>query len=178
MENLSGTKTEKNLIEAFAGESKARNRYTYFAAQAKKEGYVQICKIFKETAENEREHAKIWLKLLDGISTTKENLKESIKIEEYESTSMYPEFARIAKDEGFLKIAKLFEEISKVEASHAKRYRKLLENIEHNRVFISDEKIKWHCSNCGYILECKNAPEKCPLCEHKKEYFERFQENY
>ncbi len=171
--DLKGSKTEQNLIEAFKGESSARNKYTYYASQAKKDGFVQMAKIFEETANNEKEHAKIWFKLLHGskMPSTKENLKDCIEGENYEHTSMYPEFARVAKEEGFSEIARLFECVAKIEAHHEARYQKLLDNLENNEVFSKSEDKKWECSNCGFILEGKQAPEVCPVCAHPKSFF-------
>ena len=170
---LKGSKTEKNLWEAFAGESQARNKYTYYASKAKKEGYVQMAKIFEETANNEKEHAKLWLKALLGgeIPTTEINLKDCIEGENYEHTSMYPEFARIAKEEGFNEIARLFEGVATIEAHHEERYKKLLQNLENNEFFAKSEPQNWECGNCGFTLESKVAPEKCPICAHPKAYF-------
>ena len=178
MANLKGTKTEQNLMTAFAGESQARNKYTYFASVAKKEGYVQISKIFEETAGNEKEHAKMWFKLLGGISDTSKNLEECIKGENYEWTDMYKKFAADAREEGFDDIAKLFEGVGKIEKEHEARYKKLLDNIKENKVFISDTEQVWQCSNCGHIETGKNAPDVCPVCNHPKAYFERKANNY
>ena len=178
MKNLKGTKTEQNLKEAFIGESKARNKYSYFASKAKKEGYVHISKIFEETSENEKEHAKVWFKLLDNIGTTKENLESAIKTEGYEARQMYPNFAKIAKEEGFDEISERFSEIAEVEAEHEKRYKKLLSNIEHDKVFKSDKEEKWLCLNCGYVHKGKYAPMECPACSHPQDYFARQPENY
>jgi len=176
--NLKGTKTEQNLIEALKGESVARNKYTYFASKAKKEGYVQMAQIFEDTANNEKEHAKIWFKLLSGISSTKENLEDCIKGENYEHTSMYPEFAKTAREEGFNDIAKLFEEVADIEKEHEKRYKKLLENLENNTVFKKEKEQQWECANCGYIYKGNEAPEVCPVCSHPKAYFFVKKENY
>ena len=176
--NLKGTKTEQNLIEALKGESVARNKYTYFASKAKKEGYVQMAQIFEDTANNEKEHAKIWFKLLSGISSTKENLEDCIKGENYEHTSMYPEFAKTAREEGFNDIAKLFEEVADIEKEHEKRYKKLLENLENNTVFKKEKEQQWECANCGYIHKGNEAPEVCPVCSHPKAYFFVKKENY
>ncbi len=178
MADLKGTKTEKNLWTAFAGESQARNKYTYFASVAKKEGYVQISKIFEETAGNEKEHAKIWFKLLKGIGNTSQNLLEAAKGEHYEWTQMYADFAKEARQEGFEDIAKLFEGVLEIEKNHEERYQKLLENIKENKVFEEDKKIAWHCSNCGHIHYGTTAPEVCPVCNHPKSYFERLADNY
>ena len=177
---LKGTKTEKNLMEAFAGESQARNKYTYFASKAKKEGYEQIAAIFEETAANEKEHAKIWFKLLNGgeIPTTTENLKAASEGENYEWTDMYETFAKEAREEGFDKIAYLFEEVGKIEKEHEERYKKLLENVEEDLVFSKDGDRIWKCRNCGHIVIGKQAPEVCPVCAHPKAYFEIKAENY
>ena len=177
---LKGSKTEKNLMEAFAGESQARNKYTYFASKAKKEGFEQIAAIFQETADNETEHAKIWFKLLhDGaVPTTTENLKAAAEGENYEWTDMYDRFAKEAKEEGFTKIAYLFEAVGKIEKEHEERYKKLLENIEDGIVFSRDDERIWKCRNCGHIVIGKYAPEICPVCEHPQSYFEIKSENY
>ena len=178
MKNLKGTKTEENLKQAFKGESEARNKYTYFASQAKKDGFVQISKIFEETSNNEKEHAKLWFKLIDKIDKIDKNLKSSIENEKYEATIMYPTFAKEAKEEGFDDIAKMFEEVAEVEKEHHDRYLALLNNIENNKVFESDKEVEWHCLNCGYVYKGKTAPDVCPACAHKKEYFERYPKNY
>ena len=176
---LKGSKTEQNLMKAFAGESQARNKYTYFASKAKKEGYEQIAAIFQETADNEKEHAKMWFKLLNGgeIGTTVENLNSAADGENYEWTDMYAEFAKIAKEEGFDHIAYLFEEIGKIEKEHEERYLKLLENVKDGKVFEAGEVKIWKCRNCGHIVVTK-APEVCPVCSHPKAYFEIKAENY
>ncbi len=173
MKDLKGTQTEKNLWAAFAGESQARNKYTYYSSKAKKEGFVQMAQIFENTANNEKEHAKLWFKILSGgsIKSTEENLKDCIQGENYEHTSMYPEFARIADEEGFDEIARLFRGVATIESHHEERYKKLLENLEKNEVFKRDEKQKWECANCGFVLEGKEAPEVCPVCAHPKAYF-------
>lgn len=179
MGKLSGTKTEANLLEAFAGESQARNKYTYFASKAKKEGYVQIASIFEETANNEKEHAKIWYKLLhDGVGSTIENLENAADGENYEWTDMYAKFAKDAKDEGFDEIAFLFEEVGRIEKEHEERYRKLLCNIKEDMVFSRDGDMIWQCANCGHIVIGKKAPEVCPVCDHPKAYFQIKAENY
>ena len=178
MKDLKGTKTEKNLWEAFSGESQARNKYTYFAKVAKKEGYEQISALFLETAENEKEHAKLHFKKLNGIGNTIENLKEAAGGENYEWTEMYPRMAKEAKEEGFDEIAKMFEGIAKVEKKHEKRYNKLLKNIDEGKVFKKDGKTFWKCRNCGYIHEGTEAPEVCPVCKHPRAYFEVWIENY
>ena len=179
MKNLKGTKTEKNLMAAFSGESEARNKYTYYASKAKKDGYVQIAKIFEETASNEKEHAKIWFKLLkDGIGATDVNLADAAEGENYEWTEMYPTFAKEAREEGFEHIAYLFEEVAKIEKEHEERYRKLLANVEGGLVFSRDEEMIWQCSNCGHIVVGKKAPEVCPVCAHPQSYFEIKAENY
>jgi len=171
--DLKGSKTEKNLMEAFAGESQARNKYTYFAAKAKKEGYVQISKIFEETANNEKEHAKIWFKLLQGgsIGNTIDNLQAAAEGENYEWTDMYAKFAKEAKEEGFNDIAFLFEKVAQIEKAHEERYKKLLKNIVDGVVFEKDEDVVWECANCGHIHVGKNAPEVCPVCAHPQSYF-------
>ena len=180
MENIKGTKTEKNLMEAFAGESQARNKYTFFASQAKKDGYEQIAAIFQETADNEKEHAKLWFKLLNGgaIGSTEENLKAAAAGENYEWTDMYAEFAKTAKEEGFARIAYLFEEVGKIEKENEERYKKLLENVKGDLVFSKDGDRIWKCRNCGHIVIGKKAPEICPVCSHPKAYFEIKAENY
>ena len=178
MKDLKGTKTEKNLWEAFAGESQARNKYTYFASKAKKDGYVQIAKIFEETAANEKEHAEIWIKLLNGIGSTAENLKSAAEGENYEWTDMYDQMAKDAKEEGFDHIAFLFEQVGKIEKEHEERYRKLLANVEGGLVFSRDGDMIWQCSNCGHIHVGKQAPEVCPVCVHPKAYFQIKAENY
>ena len=175
---MKGTKTEKNLWEAFAGESQARNKYTYFASKAKKDGYVQIAKIFEETAANEKEHAEIWFKLLNGIGSTAENLKSAAEGENYEWTDMYYQMAKDAREEGFDHIAFLFEEVGKIEKEHEERYRKLLANVEGGLVFSRDGDMIWQCSNCGHIHVGKQAPEVCPVCVHPKAYFQIKAENY
>ena len=166
--DLKGSKTEKNLLEAFAGESKARNKYTYFASQAKKDGFVQISKIFEETANNEKEHAKMWFKLLNGgkLNTTLNNLKEAADGENYEWTDMYAKFAKEAKEEGFDSIAYLFEQVAEIEKMHEERYRKLYNNIVEKQVFEKNEEKMWECSNCGHVHYGKTAPDVCPFCNH------------
>ena len=178
MPELKGSKTEANLWTAFAGESQARNKYTYFASKAKKDGYVQISKIFEETAANEKEHAEIWFKLLNGIGTTAENLKAAAEGENYEWTDMYSTMAKEAKEEGFDHIAFLFEEVAKIEKEHEERYLKLLANVEGGIVFSRDGDMIWQCSNCGHIHVGKQAPEVCPVCAHPKDYFQLKAENY
>ena len=177
---LRGSKTEKNLMDAFAGESQARNKYTYYASKAKKEGYEQIAAIFLETAENEKEHAKIWFKLLNGgeIPTTVENLQSAAGGENYEWTDMYERMAKEAKEEGFDNIAFLFEEVGKIEKEHEARYLKLVENLENGLVFSKEGDTIWKCRNCGHIVIGKNAPDICPVCNHPKAYFEVKAENY
>ena len=175
---LKGSKTEQNLWTAFAGESQARNKYTYFASKAKKDGYVQIAKIFEETAANEKEHAEIWFKLLNGIGTTAENLEAAAQGENYEWTDMYATMAKEAREEGFDHIAFLFEEVAKIEKEHEERYRKLLANVEGGLVFSRDGEMIWQCSNCGHIHVGKQAPEMCPVCAHPKAYFQLKAENY
>ena len=178
--DLKGTKTEQNLMTAFAGESQARNKYTYYASQAKKDGYVQISKIFEETANNEKEHAKLWFKYLHGgkISSTIENLKDAADGENYEWTDMYATFAKEAKEEGFDELAALFEMVAKIEKEHEERYLKLLSNIENNEVFNKDESVVWVCRNCGHVHVGKVAPKMCPTCAHPQSYFELRSENY
>lgn len=180
MLDLKGTKTEKNLWEAFAGESMARNKYTYFAGKAKKEGYEQIAAIFEETAGNEKEHAKLWFKLLCGgeIPSTDVNLKVAAAGENEEWTQMYARMAKEAKEEGFDKIAFLFEQVGKIEKEHEERYLTLLDNVETNRVFNRQEKMVWICRNCGHIVDASGAPEICPVCDHPKAYFELRAVNY
>ncbi|MDK2799433.1 MAG: hypothetical protein PWP27_813 [Clostridiales bacterium] len=175
---LKGSKTEKNLLAAFAGESQARNKYTYFANVARKEGYEQIAAFFEETAENEKQHAKIWFKLLEGIKDTKENLKACMDGENYEWTSMYPEFAKVAKEEGFNHIAILFEKVAEIEKEHEERYAALLKNLNNEMVFKKDGKVRWICRKCGYIHEAETAPKVCPVCSHPQAYFEVKAENY
>ena len=178
MEKLKGTKTEKNLWEAFAGESMARNKYTYFASVAKKEGYNQIASFFLETARNEKEHAKLHLKKLAGIGDTKENLADAANGENEEWTDMYPRMAEEAREEGFEEIAVMFEGIARIEKEHEERYKKLLANIEQGTVFEKDEKIDWKCDNCGHIHQGSKAPQVCPVCDHPQSYFEVSQENF
>ena len=180
MPELKGTKTEQNLMTAFAGESQARNKYSYFASKAKKEGYVQIANIFEETANNEKEHAKMWFKLLEGgaIRSTIENLQAAAEGENYEWTDMYATFAKEAKEEGFDQIADLFEGVAAVEKEHEERYRKLLANIDGGLVFSRDGDMVWQCSNCGHICVGKKAPEVCPVCAHPQAYFQAKAENY
>ena len=177
---LKGSKTEQNLMTAFAGESQARNKYTFFASQAKKDGYEQIAAIFQETADNEKEHAKLWFKLLNGgaIGSTEENLKAAAAGENYEWTDMYAEFAKTAKEEGFARIAYLFEEVGKIEKEHEERYLKLLENVKEGKVFEAGEVKIWKCRNCGHIVVGTSAPEVCPVCNHPKGFFEIKAENY
>ena len=178
--NLKGSKTEANLMTAFAGESQARNKYTYYASKAKKEGYEQIAAIFTETANNEKEHAKLWFKLLhDGdVPNTEANLADAAAGENYEWTEMYAEFAKIAKEEGFDRIAYLFEAVGKIEKEHEERYRKLLENVKGGLVFSKNGDMVWVCRNCGHIHIGKSAPEVCPVCAHPKAYFELRAQNY
>jgi len=177
---LKGSKTEKNLMTAFAGESQARNKYTYYASKAKKDGYEQIASIFLETAENEKEHAKIWFKLLNGgeIPSTIQNLQDAANGENYEWTDMYDGFAKTAREEGFDKIAFLFEEVGKIEKEHEARYLKLLENVKEGLVFSKDDERIWKCRNCGHVVIGKYAPEVCPVCGHPQSYFEIKAENY
>ncbi|MCR5332495.1 MAG: rubrerythrin family protein [Bacilli bacterium] len=177
---LKGSRTEKNLQAAFAGESQARNKYTYFASKAKKEGYEQIAAIFLETAENEKEHAKMWFKHLNGgeISSTAENLKAAAEGENFEWTDMYKEFAKVAREEGFDQIAFEFEAVGKIEKEHEERYLKLLESVKEGKVFIAEDVVVWKCRNCGHIHVGKFAPEMCPVCKHPKAYFELRAKNY
>ena len=175
---LKGSKTEKNLMEAFAGESQARNKYTYFASQARKEGYVQIANIFEETAANEKEHAEVWFKYLNGIGTTAENLVAAASGENYEWTDMYDRMAQEAREEGFTEIAARFALVAKIEKEHEARYLKLLENVKEGLVFSREGDMVWKCSNCGHIVVGKKAPEMCPVCSHPKAYFEIKAENY
>jgi rubrerythrin len=170
---LKGSKTERNLMTAFAGESEARNKYTFYASQAKKDGFVQISNIFAETAGNEKEHAEIWFKLLhDGVPTTAVNLLDAAASEHYEWTEMYANFAKEAREEGFKKIAALFEGVAKIEKEHELRFRALLENIEKERVFQREEKHIWICLNCGHLHDGKNPPKICPVCDHPQAYFQ------
>ena len=180
MKDLKGTKTEANLQTAFAGESQARNKYTYYASKAKKDGYVQIGKIFEETANNEKEHAKIWFKLLHGgeMPDTPANLLDAAEGENYEWTDMYAGFAVEAREEGFEEIAVLFEKVAAIEKMHEERYRKLLANVEGGLVFSRDEDMMWECSNCGHVVVGKKAPEICPVCKHAKSYFMIHPTNY
>jgi rubrerythrin len=191
MASLKGTQTEKNLLTAFSGESQARNRYTYFASKAKKEGYVQISEIFTETANQEKEHAKRLFKFLEGgeveitgsfpagvIGTTLENLKDAAVGEHYEQTEMYPEFAKTAREEGFDSLAEVFEAIAVAEKQHEKRYVDLASNIETGKVFKRDEKVTWRCRNCGYLHEGSEAPDVCPACDHPQAHFELLGENW
>ncbi|MEW6243283.1 MAG: rubrerythrin [Bacillota bacterium] len=176
--NLKGTQTEKNLLAAFAGESQARSKYTYFASVARKEGYEQIAAIFQETAENEKEHAKLWAKALGMIRDTQQNLVDAADGENYEWTKMYKEFADTAEKEGFEELARLFREVAEVEEQHEIRYRKLLERVKNGTVFQRDEPIKWHCRNCGYVHEGIEAPKVCPACSHPRSFYEPLCENY
>ena len=180
MKELKGTKTEANLQAAFAGESQARNKYTYYASKAKKDGYVQIAELFEATAANEKEHAKIWFKLLHGgaIPDTKANLLDAAEGENYEWTDMYAGFAVTAREEGFVEIAALFEEVGKIEKMHEERYRKLLANVEGGLVFSKDNDVIWECGNCGHIVIGKKAPEMCPVCKHPQSYFRVHPQNY
>jgi len=191
MASLKGSRTEKNLLKSFAGESQARNRYTFFASAARKEGYIQIQRIFEETAANEKEHAEVFFKYLEGgeveitaaypagkIGTTEENLLAAAEGELMEWGTLYPDFAKVAKEEGFLDVAESFEEIAEVEEEHEKRYRKLLENVRNGTVFKRDEEVEWHCLNCGYIHHGKEAPEVCPACQHPQSYYELHIPNY
>ncbi len=189
--SIKGTETEKNLLKAFAGESQARNRYTYFASAARKEGYEQIANIFTETAENEKEHAKVFFKYLEGgdleitasypagaIKDTKANLSEAAAGENMEWTVLYSDFANTAKKEGFSEVARSFEQIAKVERFHESRYRKLINNISNNEVFKKKASVKWHCINCGYVFEGDEAPKECPACRHPQAFYEVLAENF
>ncbi|MBU4252739.1 MAG: rubrerythrin family protein [Candidatus Omnitrophica bacterium] len=189
--SIKGSKTEQNLLKAFAGESQARNRYTYFASVAKKAGFEQIANIFTETAENEKEHAKIFFKYLEGgdveitvsypagvISDTKANLEKAAAGENMEWTTLYADFAKTAKDEGFTDVARSFEQVAKVEKFHEARYRKLINNVGNSEVFKKKASVKWHCLNCGYVIEGTEAPKECPACKHPQAYFEVLAENY
>ncbi len=191
MKQLKGSETEKNLLKAFAGESQARNRYTYFASVARKQGYEQISAIFLETADNEKEHAKVFFKYLEGgevqitaaypagkIGNTSENLLAAAEGEKMEWGTLYPNFEKIARKEGFQDIANSFKEIAEVEEQHEKRYKKLLENIKNKEVFKKDKIVKWKCRNCGYVHEGKDAPETCPACKHPQSFYELLEENY
>ncbi|MEF8879796.1 MAG: rubrerythrin family protein [Candidatus Thermoplasmatota archaeon] len=191
MKDIKGTETEKNLLAAFAGESQARNRYTYFASKAKKEGYEQIAGIFQETAANEKEHAEIFFKYLEGgdaeitaeypagkLGNTEENLLAAAEGEKLEWGTLYPDFAETAEEEGFSEVARSFREIAKVESYHERRYRKLLENVKENKVFKRDKVVKWKCRNCGYVHEGKEPPKTCPACKHPQSYYELWVENY
>ena len=191
MKSMKGTETEKNLLAAFAGESQARNRYVFFASKAKKEGYEQIAAIFQETADNEKEHAEVFFKHLQGgeveiiagypagvIDTTAENLLAAAEGEKMEWGTLYPDFAETAQKEGFPMVAHSFREIGEVEAYHERRYRKLLENVKNNQVFKKDKVVKWKCRNCGYVHEGKEAPDVCPACQHKQSYYEVWMETY
>ncbi len=191
MASLKGSKTEKNLLKSFAGESQARNRYTFFASAARKEGYIQIQRIFEETAANEKEHAEVFFKYLEGgdleitavypvgkIGTTEENLLAAAEGELLEWGTLYPDFANVAREEGFLDVAESYTEIAEVEEEHEKRYRKLLENVKNGTVFKRDEEVEWHCLNCGYIHHGKEAPEVCPACKHPRSYYELHIPNY
>ena len=176
--NLKGTKTEANLMAAFAGESQARNKYTYFASKAKKEGYNQIADLFLATADNEKEHAKLWFKLLGGINDTMQNLEDAAAGENYEWTDMYATFAKEAREEGFIAIAEQFEGVAKIEKEHEDRYRKLLANVKNGEVFKRGSVVIWECGNCGHIVVGTEAPEVCPVCVHPRAYFRIKAENY
>ena len=189
--SIKGTKTEKNLLAAFAGESQARNRYSYFSSKARKEGYEQISAIFSETAENEKEHAKVFFKYLEGgeveitagypagvIADTKSNLEEAAAGENMEWTTLYANFGKVAQEEGFSEVARSFEQIAKVEKFHEARYRKLISNIENGEVFKKKNPVKWHCRNCGYVFEGTEPPSECPACKHPKSYYEVLAENF
>ncbi len=178
MNKYKGTKTEQNLLAAFAGESQARNKYTYFASKAKKEGYEQIASLFTKTADNEKEHAKLWFKELEGIGSTAENLVEAANGENYEWTEMYAEFAKVAEEEGFIELAAKFRGVAAIEKTHEERYRALLKNVETERVFAKENVQVWECRNCGHLVTGEKAPEICPVCAHPKAYFEINAKNY
>ena len=191
MKSIKGTRTEKNLLTSFAGESQARNRYTFFASRAKKEGYEQISAVFTETADNEKEHAEVFFKLLEGgnveiaasypagvIGNTAENLLAAAEGEKMEWGTLYPDFAQVAEEEGFPEVARTYREIAKVESYHERRFRKLLENLESGRVFKREKVVKWKCRNCGYVYEGTEPPEVCPACKHPEAYYELWVENY
>jgi len=178
MKALKGSKTEKNLMEAFAGESQARNKYTFFASQAKKDGFIQISNIFTETAGNEKEHAELWYKLFAGIGTTEENLVTAAAGEHYEWTDMYARMAKEAREEGFEDIAKQIEGVLAVEKQHEARYRALLENVRNGSVFKKGTEVEWICTNCGTHYIGKEAPEKCPVCDHPRDYYQLFARDY
>jgi rubrerythrin len=175
---LKGSKTEQNLLTAFAGESQARNKYTYFASVAKKEGYEQISAIFQETADNEKEHAELWFKFLNGIGDTPANLQAAADGEHYEWTDMYAEMEKDAREEGFPEIADFFKEVAEVEEQHEKRYLALLKNLKEGKVFKRDKEVKWKCRNCGYIHTGTEAPERCPACDHPQSYYELWTQPY
>lgn len=176
--NIKGSKTEKNLLAAFAGESQARNKYTYFASVAKKEGYEQIAALFEDTANNEKEHAKLWIKALDGIGDTAANLLHAAEGENYEWTDMYAGFAKDAEEEGFTALAAQFRMVAQIEKSHEERYRALLKNVEMQAVFEKAEQTMWECRNCGHLVMGKKAPEVCPVCAHPKSFYEVRKQNY
>jgi len=178
MPELKGTRTEQNLRDAFSGESQARNKYTFYASVARKEGYEQIAAFFQETADNEKEHAELWFKRLGGVNDTIQNLKDAAAGENYEHTTMYKNFAAVAKEEGFDDIALQMERIGRIEAHHEERYLKLLANIEAGRVFKREQKTYWICRNCGYVMDREDAPDKCPACLHPQAYFQLWVENY
>jgi len=191
MKSIKGSETEKNLLKSFAGESQARNRYTYFASVARKAGFEQIAAIFTETADNEKEHAQVFFKFLEGgeveiqasypagkIGNTKENLLAAAEGEKMEFSVLYPNFEKVAREEGYVAVAKAFKEIGEVEEQHEKRYRKLLENVKSGKVFKKDKIVKWKCRNCGYVHEGKDAPDTCPACSHPQSYYEVLEENY
>lgn len=178
MNKLSGTQTEKNLWAAFAGESQARNKYNYFASKARKEGFEQFAQIFEETANNEKEHAKIWFKLLNGIGSTDENLEAAANGENYEWTDMYAGFAKTARKEGFSEIAELFEGVARIEKEHEARFKKLLNAFRENKVFVKDGEVIWECRNCGYRVKGKEAPEVCPVCSHPRSFFQIEADNF
>lgn len=178
MKDIKGSKTEKNLMDAFAGESQARNKYTYFASKAKKEGYEQIANFFLETAGNEKEHAELWFKLLNGIGSTEQNLESAAGGEKYEWTDMYPRMAKEAREEGFDQIADMFEGVAAIEKTHEARYKALFENMQQCKVFSKDTEVEWICSNCGHREISKGAPQLCPVCAHPQAYFEMYAKTY
>lgn len=178
MKDLKGSKTEQNLMAAFSGECRATNKYAYYASQARKDGFQQIAEIFEETSRNEREHAKMWFRLFHGIGSTMENLKDAAAGENDEWTDMYPEFARVAREEGYDAIARMFEAVAAVEKEHEARYLALLKNVEEGRVFIKDGEVYWQCLNCGAIVKASEAPDVCPVCAHPQSYFQVKSENY
>jgi rubrerythrin len=178
MSKYTGTKTEKNLMEAFAGESQARNKYTYYASAAKKAGYVQIANLFEESANQEKEHAKMWFKEFHGIGSVEENLADAVAGENYEWTEMYEQMAKDAEEEGFPELAEKFRGVGKIEAFHEARYQKLLDHLKEGKTFKEDKPVEWKCANCGYVYVGTEPPKECPVCSHPQAYFERKVENY